>query len=73
MMSNHITQLRKKSGFKYVGTAAEKLGISKSMLYQIEGFYKKPSSDLGIKMAEEFNCSLEDIFLPFNTTNSDKN
>jgi putative transcriptional regulator len=41
-------------------------------MYQMEGGYKQPSPSLGIKMAELFNCTLEDIFLPFNTTIGDK-
>ncbi|WP_042683148.1 helix-turn-helix transcriptional regulator [Anaerosalibacter massiliensis] len=72
-MANHITRLRKKSGFETAKEAAKKLKISDSMMYQMEGGYKQPSSNLGIKMAEVFNCTLEEIFLPFNTTNSDKN
>lgn len=71
-MANHITELRKKSGFKTAKEVAKKLEISDSMMYQVEGGYKKPSPSLGIKMAEIFDCTLEDIFLPFNTTNSDK-
>lgn len=55
-----------------MGEAAEKLDISVSMLYQIEGGHKKPSPKLGIKMSKLFNCTLEDIFLPYDTTNSDK-
>jgi len=71
-MANHITKLRKKSGFETAKEAAEKLKISDSMMYQMEGGYKQPSPNLGIKMAELFKCSLEDIFLPFNTTNGDR-
>lgn len=71
-MANHITELRKKSGFKTAKAAAEKLKISHSMMYQIEEGHKQPSASLGIKMAKLFNCTLEDIFLPFNTTNSYK-
>ncbi|HAE91683.1 MAG TPA: transcriptional regulator [Tissierella sp.] len=71
-MANHITELRKKSGYITVKKAAEKLEISDSMMYQVEGGYKQPSPSLGIRMAEVFNCTLEEIFLPFNTTDSDK-
>lgn len=71
-MANHITELRKKSGFETAKDAAEKLGISDSMMYQMEGGYKQPSPSLGMRMAEIFKCTLEDIFLPFNTTSSDK-
>jgi putative transcriptional regulator len=71
-MANHITQLRKKSGFRYVSEAAQEIGISKSMLYQTESSYKRPSSILGIKMSQACQCSLDEIFLPFKTTISDK-
>ena len=67
-MANHITDLRKRAGFKTATEAAEKLNISPSMMYQMEGGYKRPSPDLGVKMAEIFNCTLEEIFLPFVTT-----
>ena len=67
-MANHITDLRKRAGFKTATEAAEKLNISPSMMYQMEGGYKRPSPDLGVKMADLFNCTLEDIFLPFVTT-----
>lgn len=69
-MANHITKIRKKAGYKTVKKAAEKLEISSGMLYQIEEGFKKPSPNLGIKMSGLFNCTLEDIFLPFNTTES---
>lgn len=71
-MANHITELRKKAGFNTVKEVTAKLQISDSMMYQIEGGYKKPSSDLAIQMSRLFNCTMEDIFLPCNTTNSDK-
>lgn len=71
-LANHITDLRKRAGFKTATEAAEKLNISPSMMYQMEGGYKRPSPGLGVKMADLFNCTLEDIFLPFVTTNSDK-
>lgn len=71
-MANHITELRKKSGFETAKEAAEYLGISDSMMYQMEGGYKQPSPSLGIRMTKIFECTLEDIFLPFDTTDGDK-
>ncbi len=71
-MANHITKLRQDSGIDTAKEAATKLNISNSMMYQIEGGHKKPSPRLGIKMTRLFNCTLEDIFLPYNTTDSDK-
>lgn len=71
-MANHITKLRKKAGFNTAKKAAKALDISNSMMYQMENEYKKPGFKLAIKMADLFDCTLEDIFLPFITTNSDK-
>ena len=71
-MANHITDLRKRAGFNTARDAAKKLKISDSMMYQMEGGHKQPSPNLGLKMTELFNCTLEDIFLPFNTTDSDR-
>lgn len=70
-MANHITKLRKKAGLQTAKEAAYKLDISESMMYQMEGGYKKPSPNLGLKMSSLFNCTLEEIFLPYNTTNSE--
>ncbi|EKX80480.1 hypothetical protein CFSAN001628_006714 [Clostridium botulinum CFSAN001628] len=61
-MSNHITELRKNAGFNTVKNVTSKLEISDSMMYQIEGGYKKPSPNLAIKMSKLFNCTMEDIF-----------
>lgn len=71
-MANHITKLRKKAGFNTVSEVTSLLNISDSMLYQIEGGWKKPGCDLALRMSKLFNCTMEDIFLPYNTTNSDK-
>lgn len=71
-MANHITELREKAGFKTAKEAAKALKISNGMMYQMESNHKKPGPELAVKMANLFNCTLEDIFLPFITTNSDK-
>lgn len=72
MMANHITLLRKMAGYKTVKDASKALGISTGMLYQVEQDIKKPSIKLALKIMELYECSLEDIFLPVNTTYSDK-
>jgi putative transcriptional regulator len=72
-MGNHLTDLRKKAGYKTAKEVSKKLNISTGMVYQMEGGYKKPSIELALKMVELYKCSLEDIFLPLNTTDSDKN
>ncbi|HDI3055738.1 TPA: transcriptional regulator [Clostridium botulinum] len=69
-MANHITALRKKAGFDTAKDAAKVLNISNGMMYQMEGGYKTPGSQLAIRMSKQFKCTLEDIFLPFNTTDS---
>lgn len=62
---NHIKQLRIKSNFKTANLAAEALGISRSMMKKIECGRKRPSIDLGFEMTKVFNCTLDDIFLPY--------
>lgn len=71
-MANHISKLRIGAGMKTAKEAASVLKISTGMMYQIELGVKKPGILLAIKMAQLFNCTLEDIFLPYFTTNSDK-
>lgn len=67
----HLKELRQKAGYKTAREVAPLLNVTSSMVYQMEEGYKKPSPKLGIKMANLYNCSLEDIFLPIITTNSD--
>lgn len=71
-MSNHITKLRLLSGIKTAKEAATRLSISSGMMYQVEEGIKKPGSLLATNMACLFNCSLDEIFLPFFITKSDK-
>ena len=67
----HLKELRQKAGYKTVREVAPLLDVTDSMIYQIEEGYKKPSIELGIKISKLYNCSLDDIFLPTITTNSD--
>jgi len=72
-MANHITKLRKEAGIKTAKKAAKILGVSSCMMYYMEAavdkkHHRKPSSALGEKMARLFDCSLDDIFLPFFVT-----
>lgn len=71
-MANHVTNLRINAGYKTAKKAAKALEISNGMMYQMEGGYKKPGPKLALRMADLFDCTLEDIFLPFITTNSEK-
>lgn len=72
-MANHISELRINAGIKTAKEAASILEISSGMMYQMELGVKKPSALLAIKMTHLFNCTLEDIFLPYFVTNSDNN
>lgn len=76
-MANHITKLRKKAGIKTAKEAAKKLGISACMMYYMETdaskkHHRKPGSALCEKMARLFNCTMDDIFLPFFVTSCSK-
>lgn len=41
---------------------AEKIGVSRQTIHAIESGKYTPSLILGLKMAEVFKCSIEDIF-----------
>lgn len=71
-MKNQLKILRLSQDLT-VEEVSEKVGVTKSMLYQIEGGYKKPSSKTAIKLAKIYKCTLDDIFLPKNQTDSCKN
>jgi putative transcriptional regulator len=71
-MANHITALRLKAGIKTAKEAAKRLKISAGMMYQMEEGLKKPGSLLAVKMCPLFKCTLEEIFLPYTTTESDR-
>lgn len=69
---SHLKELRIKAGYKTAKEITPLLGITPSAIYQIEGGRKQPSVKLAIKMANLYNCSLENIFRPIHTTNSGK-
>lgn len=62
-MKNHLKILRIAQNLS-IEDVSSKVGISKSMLYQIEGGYKNPSTKTAIKLANIYKCTLDDIFLP---------
>ena len=68
---NHIKQLRKNAGIKTSKEAAKFLNISDNMMYQMERGVKRPSPKLAIAISKVFNCTLEDIFLPYYIANLD--
>lgn len=66
----HIKYIRKKAGFRTAEEGATALNISLSMMRKLDCGDKRPSIDLAFVMTQVFNCSLEDIFLPYNSTQS---
>lgn len=62
--------LRKRANLS-TDEAAQKLGISKSMLYKMEQGCKNPSHKLMKKMSEVYHCSIQELFNALNITNSD--
>ena len=44
---------------------AKELEISKSYLYQMETGYRNPSWQMAVRLAEKFNCSLDEIYTDF--------
>lgn len=66
---NHMKVLRKQAGFKTVHPAAQILNVSAITLYAIEQGIRRPSIEVAARMREIYNCTLDDIFLPYITTN----
>lgn len=66
-----IKQLRIKAGLT-TDEVVNELGISRSMLYKVEQGHRSPSKGLIMRMSSIYHCSIEDIFLGINITNSDK-
>lgn len=67
-----LKEIRLKAGYKTVKEVATLLNVCKGTIYQIEEEYKKPSIYLASKMAHLYSCTLDEIFLPYITTDSDK-
>lgn len=66
-----IKDLRLKAGLS-TSSAVKILGISHSMLYKVEQGYRSPSRDLIKRMSLVYECTIEEIFLALDITNSDK-
>lgn len=67
---NHITELRKKAGYKTLTSCAKDLDITITMLSEVENNNRIPSPYLARRMVEKFNCTFDDIFLPYKFTRS---
>ncbi len=60
MSAERIRTLRKKSGMNQ-SVFAEKVGISQSMLCQLERGTKVPTLPLAVQIANVLGCSLNDL------------
>lgn len=61
-MKNNIKDLRAKYGFSQ-DVLAEKLGVSRQTIISLEKGRYNPSITLAFKLARQFNCQIEDIFI----------
>lgn len=69
--SNHMKSLRLNAGYATTQEVANALGVSESMIRKIDYGFKKPGIFLAIKMKKIYNCTLEQIFLPYYITESE--
>lgn len=70
---NHMTVLRKKAGYNSAHDAAKAIGCCYGTIYAIESTGKhcrKPSPMLANKITKVYNCTFEEIFLPYLPTDS---
>lgn len=70
MVKSKIQAIRKRAGISSK-EAMEKLKISSSFFYKIEQGVKLPGRQLIVDMSKLYNCSIEEIFLALNATDSD--
>ncbi len=68
---NHIKQIRINAGFNTSKEAAKALKISNSMMSSLECGCKRPSIDLAFVMRNILKCTLDEIYLPYNYTESE--
>jgi transcriptional regulator with XRE-family HTH domain len=66
--AQHIVDLRAKAGFKTLTEVADVTGVSISMLSMIESGERIPSPESAPKLMKAYNCSYDDIFLPYDFT-----
>ena len=60
-MENSLDELREQHGLSQ-RTLAEQLGVTRQTINAIEGDRYDPSTELVFKLAQFFECSVEDIF-----------
>lgn len=61
-MKNNIKDLRTRYGLSQDGLA-EKLKVSRQTIISLEKGRYNPSITLAFKLARQFNCYIEDIFI----------
>lgn len=67
MKINPIRLRRLKAGVE-TNEAADKLQISRSTLYKLEGGYTSPSARLIARIAKTYKCSIDEIYKDLNIT-----
>ena len=58
---NNLYKLRVKAGYS-VKKVCESVNVSSSMIYQIENDTRSPSSKLAGKLADLYDCTLDEIY-----------
>lgn len=66
--AQHMIDLRTSAGFKTLTDVADVTGISVSMLSMVESGERIPSPESAPKLMKVYNCSYDDIFLPYDFT-----
>lgn len=61
-MKNRIKELRLKDGLTQE-QLSKKVGVSRQSIIAIETGKYNPSLELAFKIAKQFNCKIEDVFI----------
>ena len=61
-MKNRMKELRERDGLTQE-QLSKKVGISRQSIVAIETGKYNPSLELAFKIAKEFQCSIEDVFI----------
>lgn len=62
-MENNLPQRRKERGWSQQ-VLADHLGVSRQTIISIEKGHFDPSLPLAFQLAQQFDCRIEDIFIP---------